>query len=251
MNFAKLSTRRLIDSREVLELYTYERPYIFNLSPVRVSSSSVSSDPQQTINARRNDNLGLVRQEIRRLIECNFTAYGYEPCFLTFTFKENITDVGVANKYFHDFIKRLNRAIGKKARYLTIVEFQKRGAVHYHCIFFNLDPAIERRERSDRYVARLWRHGFIDIERIRHAKSVSAYVCKYLQKGLHDPRLRGRKSYFTSRALFRPLQFRRESSIDEVLQDASIEEVSVEHYESIKRGHVIKRNYARRRIEGV
>jgi len=191
-----------------------------------------------------------VRQQIRRLVECNYQAFGYQPVFLTFTFRENITDLNIANAHFHDFIRRFNAKIGKKSRYLAIVEFQKRGAVHFHCIFFNLPLDIESRERDERFVADIWGLGFVDIERVRNAKAVAPYVCKYLNKGLHDKRLRGRKAYFTSRALLRPMQFRDESRIDAILESLNIKAVCCRTYETLK-GSVKYTQYVGRFNSGV
>jgi len=241
LNLTKLSKRRAILSGDQLELYEYEFPYAFNMAPRRSRGRDSKSS-----NERRRDNLAHVRSEIRRLIECNYQEYGYNPVFLTFTFKENVTSLSVANKAFKTFIQRFTRYYGKSLKYLAIVEFQKRGAVHYHCIFFNLSIEYERRERRERIIANLWGHGYVDIERIRHAKSVSAYVCKYLNKGVSDPRLRGKKSFFTSRALFRPVQFRSESSIDKLLTDDSFKGVGVDTYDSFSRGKVILKTYVRR-----
>lgn len=250
MNRTLLSTRRLIVSGDMLELYEYERPYSFNLAPLRLSSGDLE-DKESSEKTRRVDNLGRVRNDIRRIIEANYRAYGFEPVFLTLTFKENVTDVDQANLHFHDFIKRLDYKFQKRFRYLAIVEFQKRGAVHYHCIFFNMDLEIERSERRDRVIASLWRVGFVDIERVRHAKVVSAYVCKYLNKAVHDSRLRGRKAYFTSRALFRPREFRREASIDKVLRGRILETRSVDTYQSLSRGLVKYYQYVERQNDGV
>jgi len=244
MNRTLLSSKRLIVSGDMLELYQYEHPYSFNLSPLRMSGGSIQENEKSK--ERRADNLGFVRNQIRRLIESNYRAYGFEPVFLTLTFKENITDVDIANSYFHDFIKRLDYRFGKHFRYLAIVEFQKRGAVHYHCIFFNMGTDIEQRERSERIIAGIWGLGFVDIERVRHAKVVSAYVCKYLNKALHDVRLRGRKAYFTSRALFRPVEIRRESRIDAILSRCILETRSVDTYQSLSRGVVKYHQYVKR-----
>jgi len=239
-NLTKLSNKRAILSGDQLEIYTYEHPYIYNRA-----TKSRPRDLSKNA-ARRGDNLAHARAEIKRLIECNYREYGYNPVFLTFTFKENVTSLTVANKAFKTFIQRFTRYYGKPLKYLAIVEFQKRGAVHYHCVFFNLSPEYELRERRERLIASLWSHGFVDIERIRHAKSVSSYVCKYLNKGISDPRLRGRKAFFTSRALFRPVQFRNPASIDKVLRDDNFEIVSVDTYDSFSRGKVLYQTYVSR-----
>jgi len=244
-NLAKISNRRLLLSDDLVELYEYQHPYAYNVNPMRLQGDG-STDELREIESRREDNLGYVRAQIRRLIECNYKKFGYPPVFLTLTFSENVVDIDIANKQFHDFIKRLNRRFQRSFRYLAIVEFQKRGAVHYHCIFFNMGLDIESRERRSRDIAHCWDNGFVDIQRIRHAKSVSAYVCKYLDKAVHDRRLVGRKAFFTSRHLFRPMQFRDESRIDKILGSITLKEVRVENYLSIKRGHVKYTQYVKR-----
>lgn len=248
----QISQRRLIISNTVVELYTYEKPYGFNYSPFerRSGVSSIESGvcDNERERKRRDDNLRNVRTSIRRLVECNFQAYGYEPLFLTFTFRENIKDLAVANNYFHDFIRRFGNFLSCRVRYLAVVEFQKRGAVHYHCIFFNIPLWVEEAERCPhgqercdwqeigacsygkqyRNVAKLWKHGFVDIERIRSAKRVGAYVCKYLDKSVLDTRLVGQKAYFTSKGLLRSRVLRNEKDIDAELEKHIIKEVLLE-----------------------
>lgn len=215
-----LSNKRLFISGDVIELYEYERPYAYNLLPRPSHGGGESAN-----NPRRPDNLARVRNEIRRLVEANYTRYGYEPVFLTFTFAENVREVAAANKQFRAFIKRLNRAYRKRFLYLAVVEFQQRGAVHYHCIFFNMPIELERAERATRAIAKLWGNGFIDIERVRSAKRVAPYVCKYLNKAVLDPRLVGKKAFFTSRGLLRPREIRNPQRVDEELQKRMIGEV--------------------------
>jgi len=244
-NLTKFSRKRLLISGDIIELYEYEKIYSYNADPLRLSGGSESDESGET-RSRRGDNLGFVRSQIRRLIECNYKKFGYPPVFLTLTFHENITDIDIANAHFHDFIKRLNRRFQRRFRYLAIVEFQERGAVHYHCVFFNMGVDLELRERRTRDIAQCWDLGFVDIERIRHAKSVSAYVCKYLDKGVHDPRLVGRKAFFTSRNLFRPQQIRNEKRIDRILATTTMEIVRVEDYQSLSRGNVKYTQYVKR-----
>ena len=65
----------------------------------------------------------------------------YLPVFLTLTQKENMTDIKYSNTLHTRFIKNLNYHIFHtnkvKIRYLSVLEFQKRGSIHYHIIFFN------------------------------------------------------------------------------------------------------------------
>jgi len=236
MNLTKLSKKRLIISGPIVELYEYGLPYSYNHDPFARRGRATRSSHK--LEARRDDNLWFVRAQIRRLVDANVKRHGFEPVFLTFTFAENITDVEQANKMFSDFIERLNFHYRKKFAYLTVVEFQKRGAVHYHAIFFNMGLDIEENERKDRAIAKLWGHGFVDIERVRSAKRVGPYVCKYLDKAVHDARLRGKKAFFTSRGLLRPKLLRDEERIDSFLRkNIIVLEHSVEydskHYQKV------------------
>jgi len=122
---------------------------------------------------------------------------------LTFTYADNMGDISQAWRDWHFFMRRMRARFGK-LHTLAVMEFQKRGAVHFHCIFFNLAPEVEQNERVTREIANLWGNGFVDIERIRSAKNVGAYVCKYLNKSADDPRLIGKKFFSCSVGLKRP-----------------------------------------------
>jgi len=241
-NLTKLSRKRLIISGPTVELYEYAQPYSYNFAP---HAKRGGGNDSAFVRERRADNLAFVRMQIRRLVDANVRLMGYEPVFLTFTFAENITSVEDANKMFSDFIERLNFHYATKFRYLSVVEFQKRGAVHYHCIFFNMDLQIEENERNNRTIAKLWGHGFVDIERVRSAKRVGPYVCKYLDKAVHDERLRGKKAFFTSRGLIRPLLYRNETMIDNFLQSNRLVVEHTVEYDSIHYKKVLYTQYAR------
>lgn len=128
----------------------------------------------------------------------------YLPTFLTLTYKENITDIKEANYLHSKFIKRLNyHTYGTKKmqlKYLSVIEFQKRGAIHYHIIFFNL-PFIHKTEISE-----IWDQGFILIKKIDDKQNVAGYLTKYMSKGNNDIRLDKKKRYMCSRKLLRPIE---------------------------------------------
>ena len=87
----------------------------------------------------------------------------------------------------------------EKFRYIAIIEFQKRGAVHYHFLC-NL-PFIDWTE-----IKKIWGHGNIDIKRIENVTNLGAYFCKYLNKDMTDKRLFNKKKYFCSKSLERPTE---------------------------------------------
>lgn len=132
----------------------------------------------------------------------------YLPIMITLTFKKNITDLDYANKEFTNFIRRFGYSIRGKItflKYLAVVEFQERGAIHFHTIFFNL-PWVDRLYDKARDI---WRQGVgegaANVESIYSEKGIAAYLCEYLTETINDDRLRGRKSYFPSNGLKKPI----------------------------------------------
>lgn len=135
---------------------------------------------------------------------------GITSKFVTFTFADNIQDLKTANYEWKKFKQRLNDYFDKDIKYLVVIEFQERGAIHYHVVFFNI-PFV----RQD-VLSRLWGNGYVWINKIDNVDNVGAYVCKYLTKDTMDHRLRGKKCYFCSRGLYKPIEIIDDNKIDEL-----------------------------------
>jgi len=226
----KKSNTRLIVSGGFYELYRYSQPYYYNKSPSaseKLYLESVKSDE------RRDDNLFSCRQHIRRLINSNVGIYGHKTKFVTYTFKENITNLRHANKIWQSYQKKLKYRF-KSVKYLLVVEFQKRGAVHYHVVYFNL-PYIAG---GGKYLSALWGSGDVNIRAIELVKNVGAYVCKYLQKGTLDRRLVGEKAFFCSRGLVKPFELKSKESIDIFLNQCILKEEVKRVYSSTLYGEI-------------
>lgn len=148
-------------------------------------------------NGRQAGNISRTRNNVRRLSLANFDNGSK---FVTLTFADNITSISEANVYWASFIRRLKRKFGR-FKYMAVIEFQKRGAVHYHVIW-DL-PYIKKFE-----LAEIWGNGFIKVNRIDHVDNVGAYIVKYMTKDLLDERLVKQKSYQCSRGLDIPIIFR-------------------------------------------
>lgn len=142
------------------------------------------------------------KTQIRRLISANEDL----TKFLTLTSK--ITDIAQSNRFFNLFTQKM-RGRFPEFKYLAILEFQKDtdfygvikpdgGAVHYH-IVCNL------RYVKATEIAKIWSHGSIQIE-MKKNDNLWQYLCKYLQKDMSDSRMTGKKKYFGSRGLNRPLE---------------------------------------------
>ena len=134
------------------------------------------------------------KEKVKALIMGNLYRHTkYRPIFLTFTFRENVQDIAYANKEFLLAMKRLDYEVGHKLRYIAVPEFQERGAIHYHCIFFNL-PFVDIK-----IIVKIWRHGTqVDIKPINKVKGTYHYLIKYLDKSFSDPRCKNKKRYLHS-----------------------------------------------------
>ena len=230
--------KKVIIAGNVIEVYEYEKSVHFGYKDTRKNSkgrgSIASADDKEK---NREKVLSRARKDLRRIINCNIQKYSK---FLTLTFKDNVQDLDYANNEFKNFIKRLNYHYGIKIKYTAVIEFQKRGAIHYHCILYNLVQKINVQELQE-----IWKHGFIKINSIDNVDNVGAYVCKYMTK-TDDDRLLGRRMYFNSRGLNRPQEIKEPDLIAQLQksllnQAHKYENTFVNDYNSINyRQYIIK-----------
>jgi len=147
---------------------------------------------------------------VKQLIECNdgqytdnTTGIPKPTLFITYTYRENLTDITTANKDFNAFNKRLQKYLKNKLKYkqkvyyIAVPEFQLRGAVHYHVLYFNLPyiPQIYDLFNS------LWDHGWVIFRKV-HEFSPTQYLIKDMTK--HFSLGTGTKRYFCSKGLLKP-----------------------------------------------
>lgn len=187
-----MGLKKYVITGNIIEVYTYSK-YVKGKGGANRTKKS-SQDLEQSLLNYANTNQRR-RDMVRRLACCNFNA-NYDK-FFTLTFKDNLTDVKKANYLFMKFIQRLKYKFGKTIKYLAVVEFQERGAVHYH-VLSNI-PYIPQKELQD-----LWGNGFVFINAISHVDNIGAYIVKYMTKDNMDERLQGLKAYLFSRNLKRP-----------------------------------------------
>ena len=183
--------RKIIKTGSIIELYEYEKTIIGKGGHQELKNLEQKERNYQNQNIRRRNN-------VRRLVCANFTN---ENCkFLTLTFVENETDIKKCNLEFKNFIKRLKYQFKlNDLKYITVIEFQKRGAVHYH-VMLNI-PYIPHKK-----LEKLWKNGFVFVNKIKNVDNLGAYLVKYMTKDTADKRLQGQKAYFCSRNLNKPLE---------------------------------------------
>jgi hypothetical protein len=188
-----------------------EKPLPYDFTVSNRGSGIGSSESKIEIRKR---SMQRTRSILRRLINANAWRWNkpngevYPPIFVTLTFAENTQNTKTANFLFSKFIKRLTYYIGEQKKsflkYVVVTEFQKRGAIHYHAIFFNLEHV-----RTNVF-AKIWGQGFVKMNMINDVSNVGAYVCKYMGKDFDDDRLDGKKRYFCSKRLNKPTSIRDE-----------------------------------------
>jgi hypothetical protein len=194
--------------QETDRLFSYNHK---NLSKKDKSKTNTLADPETS--ARKSKAL------CKDIVRAN--AYQYRnkkgnviPLFFaTFTFAENITDLKVANKYFRSMIKKLCYKTGESIKYLAVPEYQKRGAVHYHVLFFNL-PYLENIFET---LSNLWGQGFILNKTVNDLNQATNYLTKYIQKEINVKHAKHSKRFLTSKGLKKRIITREKEQIQELI----------------------------------
>lgn len=198
------SNTKITVSGNCIEVLATEMPVLYGYKAGRRQTRNVDSARSKEI---RDQSLKRSKKTLWRLINTNhffwkkFLQTNYNPVFMTLTFRDNVQDLTFGNRQFSLFIQRLKNFLpAKNLNYVTVPEFQKRGAVHHHALFFDL-PYVKNIYDEMRQI---WGHGAVNVKSIRNMNYVASYVCKYMNKAMSDVRLVGRKSFFHSRSLLQP-----------------------------------------------
>ena len=155
------------------------------------------------------------RTNIRRIVNAN----SHLNKFLTLTFAKSTTELLEANKLFNTAIKRIIRA-KPYFEYIAVVEFQKNvdyhgnkkgkgGSVHYHLlcnIAMSDNITIDVFGWERRFALKYWQNGFVKIKDVNTITNMGAYFCKYLGKDMFDKRMFGKKKFFCSQTLNKPIE---------------------------------------------
>jgi len=203
---------KIIISGQFIEEYIYQNE--ITTGKKRVHKKKRKNKPQEEQTEMRSGALRRTRMNIMRLVNSNpdFVT------FLTLTFDENkfenkkeITEFEKCNYWFMTFMQRLKYGFSG-IKYLAVPEFQgdyyfrtniKKGfggAIHYHLLL---------NQRADtKKIEKIWRHGFVKINKIKSINNVGLYVSKYLSKESFNKKYFGKKKFFYSRNLNRPQEFK-------------------------------------------
>jgi len=217
-----ISNQKLIISGNRLELYQYSNPVRYDFI-----GHPKTFHKRKKVGITTERSLRSSKKNINQLLYSNAYQYNdFKPIFISYTFGKEITDLSQAQKHFTKYIKRFTYAIFKtknsKLKYLGVPEIQKKreqkygvGVWHFHIVYFNL-PYIENIYDK---IHKIWSHGYTRVKTINDTQHISLYLGKYLTKANFDPRLFGKKKYFTSRGLMRPLKIRDPNIINLIMDN--------------------------------
>lgn len=206
------NTKVIISS--ITEIYEYGEPIAYGFKKPenekqcrykRTSFQDATVDEKQIRIERMKKHYLNERWTIARLIDVNFDNH---TSFMTLTFRENIQDISVTNYEFKKFIKRLNYFMNKKKKaqlkYLAVWELQKRGAIHYHVMLFNV-PKIPHKD-----LVNIWGNGAVNIQKVDadSKDNRGRYLSKYFAKNLDNLasliKFLNKKRFFRSKNLKEP-----------------------------------------------
>lgn len=189
---------KFITSGDILEIYEYEKDL-----PERRKSLKKRSSVRIRAFTRRTDNVERLKRNFIRLVRSNLGGTE-SPLFFTFTMVE-VVRIEIAYRIFTRFVQRVRRIYGSHSRYIAVPEFQKRGAVHFHVLWWGFPQEVVLNETRNRTIQHLWQRGFIDCFRTDGSPKLASYVAKYMHKALFDDRLYSQKAYVCSRNVLRPV----------------------------------------------
>ena len=205
---------KIIRYGNFIELYEYEKaPEIMvrrsgRTREVDVDNKNLGTDGEDSLSegqlGRRQDNARRVALVFRRLVSCNLSG-PCPPLFITFTYKEEVTDITIGYQDYRSFMQALRYKYGETFKYICVPEFQKSGRVHFHTLFWGLPSELFIQERETRTIAMIWGKGFIDMKETDGNDKLSYYLAKYMAKAFKDSRLKNQKAYVASKNILRPI----------------------------------------------
>lgn len=177
---------------------------------------------------RSERSLRRTRKKIQDILNANLDNKSY---FVTLTFKGNLQDYEKANARFNYFIRQKNRDI----KYLVVKEHQKRGAIHFHLIVFDIEP------KDLTKLLLSWNYGFTHYKHIKnkYSYSIANYFTNYLTKEKNQLVDANKKVFSNSRNLKRPLIIS-DNIIKQILLKYKYD-VDLKAYDWLQHDYVIER----------
>lgn len=185
----------------------------------------INSSEYQKVRTERS--LRRTRKNIQDILNANLNDRSY---LVTLTFAENLQDYKKANARFNYFIRIKNKDI----KYLCIKEHQKRGAIHYHLIVFDIAESDLEKLKSS------WTYGWVDVVKTYNefTYSFANYLTKYFIKEKNQLVEAGYRIFTKSTNLKKPLIISHKV-VDKILIKYNYD-VDLEAYDWLQHKYVIE-----------
>lgn len=231
---AFLYKTKIIVSGSIVELYNYSKKRVCGYTTFKKKNLSVREDLDDSKRSKQSNARSAVG--IRALVNSNPDL----DRFLTLTWAKNQKDLSKSNYEFKKFVLRI-RYIEPNFKYVCIVEFQKRGAIHYHLVCNS--------HLKNFQIAKLWKHGFTKSPLVKDVRNLGAYFAKHSFKNdkIECKNLAGRKKFFCSRLLLRPIVYIRPS--DTVVFNEKYLSGCIPFFEKVFSGNNLTIKYKQFKIE--
>ncbi|MBI6042190.1 rolling circle replication-associated protein [Clostridium perfringens] len=160
----------------------------------------------------RKQTLTKARNHIINLVESNKEKF---KSFITLTYAENMQNLEESLKHLKAFLRKL-RNDNKDLVYIYVIEYQSRGAIHYHLL-----TSIEVEEThsfNSKFAERYWKYGFIYLQQVNNIANISKYIACYMTKDMIETY--GKKVYSHSKNLVEPTVVKSygKQSLEEVIE---------------------------------
>lgn len=221
---------KIIRSGQIVEIFNYQyKPRNLNVTRRKKKNTGGFG----TRRSRRHDNIRNARRSFLRTVWANLDPTN-PPTFVTLTFAQ-VLSYEASSRIFTQFLARLRRKFGRKFRCIAVPEYQERGAIHFHCLFWDLPIDYEKEsphweteedfgrlesvKGGSRYLQRLWLRGYVDCFTTDGHFAVAFYMAKYMSKFMQGKRINGdsavsakgkvipggKKAYYTTRNCMRSM----------------------------------------------
>lgn len=203
---------KVVQSGDLIEVYEYER---MPMPPIRKNKTKRDEEFMRFKRLLRGSHKS--ERHVKRAVfnfcrKARATLVLGTPHMLTLTMVDTV-DIATAYILFTEFGVRLRKVYGNSIAWITVPEFQKRGAVHFHTLIWNLPYDAHLTERDGRALQHLWSYGYVDCITTDGSPKLSGYLAKYMSKAMFDDRLFGKKAYSCSRNVMSPVSLKTKTSV--------------------------------------
>ncbi|MEK0086175.1 rolling circle replication-associated protein, partial [Benzoatithermus flavus] len=201
----------------------------------------------------REDNERRKIKKLKLLVQSNFDEWTH---FITLTHHYNQLNIKKAKQNFKEWAKEVNKIVDD-FKYVYVMEFQTRGAIHFHVICKCADEKGVLDKKRFMKVRQAWKHGMINIKGIKYQYvpkenkkeaqeelkqlaadeqlvtiwSLGNYLTSYLKKQSDNMLLFGSAMYGFSKNLKKEIKITDEKKIAQLLEMLGVEQLKEKTYE--------------------